>query len=90
MTNLLHLVVSLVDDPAAREGFRSDPDGAVAGIDDLTGEDVAAVVDVVRARVDPERSDALVRALDLRIDDGTTPRDAAMRSLLAICTAADA
>lgn len=90
MTNLLHLVVSLVDDPTAREGFRSDPDAAIDGIDDLTGEDVAAVVDVVRNQVDPDRADALVRALDLRIDDGTTPRDAAVRSLLAICASADA
>ena len=90
MTNLLHLVVSLVDDPAAREGFRNDPDGALSGIDDLTGEDVAAVVDVVRAQVDPDRADALVQALDLRVDDGTAPRDAAIRSLLAICASADA
>ena len=90
MTNLLHLVVSLVDDPTAREGFCNDPDAVLDGIDDLTGEDVAAVVDVVRNQVDPDRADALVRALDLRIDDGTTPRDAAVRSLLAICASADA
>lgn len=88
MTNLLHLVVALVDDPDARAAFRDDPEAAVAGVDDLCVEDVAAVADLARRQVDPACADVLLASIDTRNDDGS-PRDSAVRSLLAICDAAD-
>lgn len=90
MTNLLHLVVSLVDDPEARERFRNDPEGALVDLDDLTGEDVAAVADVARVQVDPGHADVIVTALDPRVRGDESPRDVAIRSLVAICDAAEA
>lgn len=89
MTNLLHLVISLVDDPDARAAFRGDPEAAVADIDDLTGEDVAAVADLARVQVDPARTEVLLAAMEPRTDDGS-PHEAAIRSLSSICDAADA
>ncbi len=89
MTNLLHLVVSLVEDPAARQAFRDDPEAAVAGVDDLTGEDVAAVADVARVQIDPDLRPVLTTAMDVRTNDGS-PREAAIRALLAMCDAAEA
>ena len=89
MTNLFHLVISLVDDPDARTAFRADPEAAVAGIDDLCGEDVAAVADLARTQVDPSRTHVLLAPMDVRTDDGS-PHEAAIRSLASICDAADA
>ena len=89
MMNLLHLVVSLVEDPTAREDFRNDPDAAVADIGELTGEDVAAVIDVARIQVDPAQADALTAAMHLRSDDDGSPRRAALETLLAVCDAAE-
>lgn len=89
MTNLLHLVVALVDDPDARAAFRDDPEAAVAGLDDLSAEDVAAVADLARRQVDPALADVLLASIDIRNDDGS-PHEAAIRSLSSICDAADA
>lgn len=89
MTNLLHLVVSLVEDPRARENFRNDPDGALDGIGELTGEDVAAVIDVARIQVDPARADALTAAMHLRSDVDGSPHGVAIETLLAVCDAAE-
>ncbi len=89
MPNLLHLVLSLVDDPRARAAFRGDPHGSLTDLDDLTGEDVAAVADLARVQVDPARAAALAPALDLRAGDDESPRAVAIRSLLRICDAAD-
>ncbi|MDE0802066.1 MAG: hypothetical protein OSA99_01965 [Acidimicrobiales bacterium] len=89
MTNLLHLVVALVDDADARARFRDDPEAAVDGIDDLTVEDVAAVADLARTQVDPARTDVLLAPMDVRTDDGS-PHEAAIRSLTSICDAAEA
>ena len=88
MTNLLHLVVALVDDPGARARFLADPDACVEGIADLSAEDVAAVADVARHQVDPGRAHVLLAAMDVRTGDGS-PHDAAIRALTSICTAAD-
>ena len=88
MTNLLHLVVALVDDAEARARFRADPEAAVGGIEDLTAEDVAAVADLARTQVDPARAGVLLAPMDVRTDDGS-PHEAAIRSLASICDAAE-
>ncbi|WP_436794770.1 hypothetical protein [Actinospongicola halichondriae] len=90
MTNLLHLVVALVDDPRARNEFREDPEASVADVDDLTGEDVTAVADLARVQVDPAREAVLAAVLDLRAGNDESPRAVAVRGLLALCDAADA
>jgi hypothetical protein len=90
MTNLLHLVVSIVDDHATRDALRSDPDAVVDGVEDLTGEDVAAVADVARVQVEPARAELLAVALDPRPRVGETPYAAAIRMLVQLCDAADA
>lgn len=89
MTNLLHLVVSLVEDPAARQSFRDDPAAAVAGVDDLTGEDVVAAAAVARIQVDPAFEHVLTAAMDVRTEE-RSPHEAAIRALLTVCDSADA
>ncbi len=89
MTNLLHLVVSLVEDPSVRQRFRDDPEGAVADIDDLSGEDVIAVVDVARIQVDPADAVVLTAAMNVRAGVDDSPRAVAIGTLLAIAEAAE-
>ena len=89
MGNLLRLVLALTEDEAARRRFRTDPDEDLDGLDDLTGEDVAAVVDLVRVQVDPALAERLTVVLSTRPAGEPDPRTVAVRSLLAVCDALD-
>lgn len=89
MPNLLRLIVELAEDPAARTSFRADPEAAVAGLDDLCGEDVAAAIDVARVQVDPSIADRLREALAVRAGSSASPREAALVSLHRLCDAVE-
>jgi len=93
VADLLRYVLGLTDDPAARERLRADPDGVVAAEvddhEDLTGEDVEAVAAAVRGRVRQRVAAGVVVPRPARPVGGETPRDAALRSLVALCDALD-
>jgi len=89
----LRFVLRLAEDQAARDRLRADPEGVlaaeVAGAGDLTGEDVAAVADVARRRVDPDVAARLEVPEPARPVGAETPRDAAVRLLVGLCDALD-
>ncbi|MDZ7676561.1 MAG: hypothetical protein U5K30_16025 [Acidimicrobiales bacterium] len=89
MANLLSLIVSLAEDRDLRASFRADPDAALIGLDDLTGEDVAAATDLARVKVDPARASVLAITFDLRAGDDESERNVAIRALAQLCDAFD-
>lgn len=90
MPNLLHLVVDLATDADSRAAYLDDPDALLDGFVDLTGEDVEAVVGVARLQVEPGIAARLERVEFARAGGDTTPRDAAVASIRAVCEAVDA
>lgn len=89
MANLLRLILELAEDPEARRAFRADPDGVLGGDDDLSGEDVAAAVDVVRVQVHPSVAARMTDAIGVRPSGDAPPRGVALHSMLALCDALD-
>lgn len=89
MGNLLQLVVALAEDDTARDAFRSDPDAALAGLGDVSAEDVAAVVDVARVQVRPDLAQKLLASLELWYRAGEENHELVRRALLGICDAVE-
>ena len=89
MANLLRLILELAEDPDARRAFRADPDGTLGGDGDLSGEDVAAAVDVVRVQVEPSLAGRMTDAIGVRPSGDVSPQRVAVHSLLALCDALD-
>jgi len=85
VVDLLRFVHGLAGDQGARDRLRADPESVVAGeVDDhegITGEDVEAVAGHAVPGVVP--------AGPARPVDGETPRDAALRLLVALCDELD-
>ncbi len=84
MANLLRLIVDLAEDASARAEFREDPEQALSGLDDLTGEDVDAVLKIAAVQVDPDVAPQLTD-LSLPHDPDAGPREIAVTALLALC-----
>ena len=89
MANLLRLIVELAEEPDARRAFRADPDGSLAGFDDLCGEDVTAAADLARVQVDPRIAERITDVLGMRPPDDRDHRVVAVRTLLTLCDAVD-
>lgn len=94
MANLVHFLVELANDPDSRRRFLEAPDEAVAtlgsGLDGgLTGEDVAAAIDVACRRVDDEVRARVLDAQQPAIGLGQDPIEAALDQLRWLCAVVD-
>jgi len=89
----LRFVLDVAADQERRDRFRADPhrvlDAEVDGSADLTGEDVAALAEVLRARVAPPVAARVDVPEPPRPVGDETPRDAAVRLLVGLCDALD-
>lgn len=84
MSNLLRIIVDLAEDAEARAAYRADPEAVLAGLDDLTGEDVAAALTVAAVQVEPELGARLDDFVIAREPDAS-PGEQARRALEALC-----
>ncbi len=93
VADLLRFVLDLAGDEALRHRFGEAPEAVFeAGVDDpagVTGEDVEAVVAVLRRRLPPALADRARVEPPVRPVGAETPRDAALRVLVGLCDALD-
>ena len=93
VADLLRFVLDLAGDQGARDRFRGDPAGVlddeVDDADEVSGEDVEAVAEVVRRRADRHQADRVAVPAPARPVGAESPRDAALRLLVGLCDALD-
>lgn len=93
MADLLRFVLRLAGDEGARARLRAEPEAVLAAevddADQLTGEDVEAVAEVVRRGLEPARAEHVEVPQPVRPVGEETPLDAAVRVLLGLCDTLD-